>query len=136
MLVEAKWYYEGYTPSLQEYLNNGWITLAGKVLSDHSFFVLMHDDPEEIITSFLGKHQDLVYYVSIIGRLCNDLATSRILNLHYFLGLYVCWIFNMVLISTTNLHAEEERGWTFIYGLLHERNERFGGCSSGAYGGY
>uniref|UniRef100_A0A2N9HVV0 Terpene synthase N-terminal domain-containing protein n=1 Tax=Fagus sylvatica TaxID=28930 RepID=A0A2N9HVV0_FAGSY len=34
-LVEAKWYYSGYTPSLQEYNSNAWISIAGPVVLVH-----------------------------------------------------------------------------------------------------
>ncbi|XP_022777389.1 alpha-farnesene synthase-like [Durio zibethinus] len=73
--VEAKWYNEGYTPSLQEYLSNALISSGGIVISVHSM-LSVGDDVAEDMVDFLGKNQDLVCNISIITRLCNDLATS------------------------------------------------------------
>ncbi|XP_022720834.1 alpha-farnesene synthase-like [Durio zibethinus] len=75
LFVEAKWYSEGYTPSLQEYLSNALISSGGIVISVHSILSLGHDVANEMV-HFLGKNQDLVYNISVITRLCNDLGTS------------------------------------------------------------
>ncbi|XP_022716040.1 alpha-farnesene synthase-like [Durio zibethinus] len=75
LFVEAKWYNEGYTPSLQEYLSNALISSGGIVISVHSMLSVKNDVTEEIV-DFLGKNQELVCNVSIIIRLCNDLGTS------------------------------------------------------------
>ncbi|KAL5839736.1 hypothetical protein ACOSQ4_012344 [Xanthoceras sorbifolium] len=75
LFVEAKWYNQGYTPTLQEYLSNAWISSSGTVLAVHSFFSILNEATEEM-ADFLDKHQDLVYNSSLIIRLCNDLATS------------------------------------------------------------
>ncbi|KAK4857921.1 hypothetical protein QYF36_008232 [Acer negundo] len=75
LFVEAKWYNMGYTPTLQEYMSNAWISSSGTVLAVHSFFSIMNEPTEEM-AHFLDKNQDLVYNSSIIIRLCNDLATS------------------------------------------------------------
>ncbi|RWR97995.1 terpene synthase 10-like protein isoform X1 [Cinnamomum micranthum f. kanehirae] len=39
MLVESKWYYSGYKPSLEEYLNNGWVSSSGPVILVHAFLL-------------------------------------------------------------------------------------------------
>ncbi|KAK2644467.1 hypothetical protein Ddye_019662 [Dipteronia dyeriana] len=75
LFVEAKWYNKGYTPTLQEYLSNAWISSSGSVLAVHSFFSIMNELTKEM-AHVLDKNQDLVYNSSIIIRLCNDLATS------------------------------------------------------------
>ncbi|XP_022721028.1 alpha-farnesene synthase-like [Durio zibethinus] len=75
LFVEAKWYSEGYTPSLQEYLSNALISSGGIVISVHSMLSLGHAVANEMV-DFLGKNQDLVYNISVITRLCNDLGTS------------------------------------------------------------
>ncbi|KAM7506183.1 hypothetical protein LguiB_005087 [Lonicera macranthoides] len=43
LLVEAQWYNKGYTPSLQDYLDNGWISSSGPVLNLHVFFSVVHE---------------------------------------------------------------------------------------------
>ncbi|KAK2996200.1 hypothetical protein RJ639_025362 [Escallonia herrerae] len=75
LLVEAKWYSKHYTPSLQEYLHNGWMSSSGTVLSLHAFIFVT---PEVAVdaTFFLKNVQDLVYSTSLIIRLCNDQGTS------------------------------------------------------------
>ncbi|RWR98144.1 E-beta-ocimene/myrcene synthase [Cinnamomum micranthum f. kanehirae] len=39
MLVESKWYYSGSKPSLEEYLNNGWVSSSGPVILVHAFLL-------------------------------------------------------------------------------------------------
>ncbi|PPE00220.1 hypothetical protein GOBAR_DD02755 [Gossypium barbadense] len=38
-LVEAKWYYSGYIPTLNEYMDNAWISIAVPLVLSHSFFL-------------------------------------------------------------------------------------------------
>ncbi|CAK9142631.1 unnamed protein product [Ilex paraguariensis] len=75
LLVEAKWYNQGYTPSLQEYLDNGWISSGGSVLSIHVLFGVAHEITDKVL-HFLKNGEDLVYHISIIIRLTNDQGTS------------------------------------------------------------
>ncbi|KAA8515446.1 hypothetical protein F0562_018943 [Nyssa sinensis] len=75
LLEEAKWYNKGYTPCLQEYLDNGWISSSGPVLSLHAFFSAL--EPTDEVSGHLSSCQDLVHYTSLIIRLCNDLGTSK-----------------------------------------------------------
>ncbi|XAR53726.1 Alpha-farnesene synthase [Bertholletia excelsa] len=75
LLEEAKWYNKGHTPSLQEYLDNGWISSSGAVLSLHALFSFANEAAEEV-TTILTKSQELVHQTSLIIRLCNDLGTS------------------------------------------------------------
>ncbi|XP_059661015.1 alpha-farnesene synthase-like isoform X2 [Cornus florida] len=65
----------GYTPSLQEYLDNGWISSSGTVLSLHALLSFTQEVTKEV-TDVLENGHDLVYYTSLIIRLCNDLGTS------------------------------------------------------------
>ncbi|KAG2684193.1 hypothetical protein I3843_10G064300 [Carya illinoinensis] len=77
LYVEAKWYNTGYTPSLQEYLSNAWISSSGSVLFAHAFFCLEHKVMKaEEYENFMEKSKDLLYNISVIVRLCNDLGTS------------------------------------------------------------
>ncbi|KAJ6333677.1 hypothetical protein OIU77_009533 [Salix suchowensis] len=75
MFKEAEWFDEGYTPSLQEYLSNAWVSSSGTVLSAHSFFSVMTELETEETSNFPEKNQDLVHSISLIIRLCNDLGT-------------------------------------------------------------
>ncbi|KAF9588259.1 hypothetical protein IFM89_008676 [Coptis chinensis] len=75
MLVEAEWSYMRYTPSLSEYLENAWVSSSTTVGLVHAFF-----GTEQLITNdileCLDRNSDLIYYSSMVFRLCNDLATS------------------------------------------------------------
>ncbi|XP_056161806.1 (E,E)-alpha-farnesene synthase-like [Syzygium oleosum] len=75
LLNEAKWDNMGYTPSLEEYLNNSWTSSSGPLILSHACYFTGHmklDDPADL----LQRNKDLIYNVSMIIRLCNDLGTS------------------------------------------------------------
>ncbi|XP_019171893.1 PREDICTED: alpha-farnesene synthase-like [Ipomoea nil] len=74
LLVEAKWDSIGYTPTLWEYLDNAWISSSGSVLSLHILLGVAQDFSD--IIHFLKNNKDLIYYSSLIIRLCNDQGTS------------------------------------------------------------
>ncbi|KAG4972229.1 hypothetical protein JHK82_037897 [Glycine max] len=74
LYVEAKWYNKGYIPSLEEYLSNAWISSSGPVILLLSYFATMNQAMD--IDDFLHTYEDLVYNVSLIIRLCNDLGTT------------------------------------------------------------
>ncbi|KAE9593485.1 hypothetical protein Lal_00029081 [Lupinus albus] len=77
LFVEAKWYSEGYIPSLKEYLNNAWISSSGPLILLHIYFAtIMHEVTYDEIDDFLHTYEDLVYNISLIIRLCNDLGTT------------------------------------------------------------
>ncbi|KAJ4981749.1 hypothetical protein NE237_032586 [Protea cynaroides] len=75
LLLEAKWYNSGYSPSLQEYLDNAWISSSVSILLVHAYFVVAYDRSDDEV-DLLESNQDLLYYPSMILRLCNDLGTS------------------------------------------------------------
>lgn len=76
LFVEAKWYNKGYSPSLEEYLSNALISSGAIVISIHT--MLSVGSTDEKIINLLGKDEDLVYNISIITRLYNDLGTSMV----------------------------------------------------------
>ncbi|OVA10095.1 Terpene synthase [Macleaya cordata] len=39
-MVEANWFYNGYTPTLEEYMNNAWISISGPTAQTHAYFLL------------------------------------------------------------------------------------------------
>ncbi|KAH6801468.1 hypothetical protein C2S52_001932 [Perilla frutescens var. hirtella] len=74
-LVEAKWFYSGYKPNLEEYLNNAWISVSGPAVLCHVFFQVTDSITRETVES-LFKYHDLVRYSSTLLRLADDLGTS------------------------------------------------------------
>lgn len=76
--MEAKWDSKGYTPTFSEYLENGWKSSGGTVLSLHVLLGLAQDFSQ--VDYFLENERDLIYYSSLIIRLGNDLGTSTVSN--------------------------------------------------------
>lgn len=81
LLLEAKWYNKGYTPSLTEYLDNGWISSSGPLLS---LLVILGTTKETTkdVSELLKDNADLTYCTSLIIRLCNDQGTSAVNQNH------------------------------------------------------
>ncbi|KAL3519578.1 hypothetical protein ACH5RR_017727 [Cinchona calisaya] len=75
LLVESVWYNKGYTPSLQEYLDNAWISSSGPLLS---LLVILGvaDGMSQDVAEYLEDCRDIIYQSSLIIRLCNDQGTS------------------------------------------------------------
>ncbi|KAJ4981402.1 hypothetical protein NE237_032239 [Protea cynaroides] len=79
-LVEARWFYEGYTPGLDEYLANAWISVGGPVAIAHGYLLRMQDRrtiSDESFDDWLNHGLELFYWASIITRLSDDLGTSQ-----------------------------------------------------------
>ncbi|XP_031379391.1 probable terpene synthase 12 [Punica granatum] len=74
-LQEAKWSHNKITPTFDEYLNNGWVSVSGVLILVHAYFLCGPSITKEALCS-LEKFHDLVRWPSTIFRLCNDLATS------------------------------------------------------------
>ncbi|XP_039160567.1 probable terpene synthase 12 [Eucalyptus grandis] len=75
-LQEAKWKHDKVTPTFEEYMNNGWISVSGLVILIHAFFLSTPDVRKEEIESIETHGHDLLKSPAIIFRLCNDLGTS------------------------------------------------------------
>ncbi|KAK8921852.1 Terpene synthase 10 [Platanthera zijinensis] len=73
-LLEAKWYYTGYTPTLNEYLENAWLSATCPLLTNSAYF-LSEELTKEALDS-LEFYPDVVRYSSIVARLYDDLGTS------------------------------------------------------------
>ncbi|XXG69538.1 hypothetical protein AAC387_Pa06g2380 [Persea americana] len=76
MLVESKWYYSGYKPSLEEYLNNAWVSSSGPVILVHALLLSKQTISTQLLDG-LDKSPDLIRWPSMIFRLCNDLGTYK-----------------------------------------------------------
>ncbi|KAK6156766.1 hypothetical protein DH2020_011014 [Rehmannia glutinosa] len=74
-LQEAKWYSKGYTPTLEEYMSNAWISISAPVILSHAFFLVTNPIKKEVVQS-LYKYHNIVQCSSMILRLANDLGTS------------------------------------------------------------
>nr|QWQ79618.1 TPS60 [Juglans sigillata] len=74
-LLEAKWFYNGYTPSLQEYLEYGWMTITIANILVHCYFFVTNPITKEALDS-LEEYPDIIRLSSFIVRLADDLGTS------------------------------------------------------------
>ncbi|KAH7533008.1 hypothetical protein FEM48_Zijuj04G0084100 [Ziziphus jujuba var. spinosa] len=74
-LLEAKWYYSGYKPTLQEYIENAWISISAPVILVHAFFFVTNEITEEALQC-LEEYPNVIRWSSIILRLADDLGTS------------------------------------------------------------
>ncbi|XP_024046606.1 LOW QUALITY PROTEIN: isoprene synthase, chloroplastic-like [Citrus clementina] len=75
-LQEAKWSYNEYTPTFEEYLENAWRSSSGELSLVHSYFLVSRSINKKALES-LGKYHNLIRWPSTIFRLSNDLATSK-----------------------------------------------------------
>uniref|UniRef100_A0ACD5TM43 Uncharacterized protein n=4 Tax=Avena sativa TaxID=4498 RepID=A0ACD5TM43_AVESA len=85
-LVEAKWQHGRTMPSLDEYLDNGWITSTGPLLLLHALTMLPHTQRQQQDSWLRDRGDDgskdmvyprLVELCSMVFRLCNDCATHE-----------------------------------------------------------
>ncbi|KAI3523026.1 hypothetical protein L1887_01081 [Cichorium endivia] len=74
-LVEARWYHNGYTPTLEEYLDNARVSISGPVILMHVYFLTSVSSTKEILQC-MDKAENIVRYSSLILRLADDLGTS------------------------------------------------------------
>nr|ADR74206.1 (E)-beta-ocimene/myrcene synthase [Vitis vinifera] len=74
-LLEAKWYYSGYKPTLQEYISNAWISMSGPVVLVHAYFFVTNPITKEALQS-LERYHNIIRWSSMISRLSDDLGTS------------------------------------------------------------
>ena len=76
-LLEAKWYYNRYTPSLQEYIENAWISIAAPTILVHAYFFVTNPITKEALDC-LEEYPNIIRWSAIILRLADDLGTSTV----------------------------------------------------------
>ncbi|XP_074307587.1 (E,E)-alpha-farnesene synthase-like [Silene latifolia] len=75
LLSEARWYNANHIPSLEGYLKSAWISSSGPLLSLVTVLCSAEGGPD-VLNDKLRESQDLIYCISLIVRLSNDLGTS------------------------------------------------------------
>lgn len=78
--MEAKWDNQGYTPSLDEYLDNASISSSGPLLSLHVILAVENQITKDV-SKILQENKDIIDYTSLIIRLCNDQGTSTVIKI-------------------------------------------------------
>ncbi|KAL7185704.1 hypothetical protein ACSBR2_027627 [Camellia fascicularis] len=61
-LVEARWFYSGYTPTLEEYLENAWISLGGHAGIAHAYLLLESTMTKTCLDSFKINGSGSIYW--------------------------------------------------------------------------
>nr|AFP23130.1 monoterpene synthases [Picrorhiza kurrooa] len=73
--LEARWYHNGYFPSLDEYLNTAWISISGPVLLFHAYFTMANPVNKNELQS-LEQNDGIIRWPSMVLRLTDDLGTT------------------------------------------------------------
>ncbi|KAJ7949840.1 Terpene_synth domain-containing protein [Quillaja saponaria] len=74
-LVEAKWYHSGYTPTLQEYSDNAWVSISAPAILVYAYFLVSNSITNEALDC-LKDNPDIIRLSAMILRLADDLGTS------------------------------------------------------------
>ncbi|XP_022897579.1 terpene synthase 10-like [Olea europaea var. sylvestris] len=74
-LQEARWYFNGYKPTMEEYMNTAWISISTHVILSHAFFAVTSPIEKEAV-QYLLDYPNLIRWSATILRLSDDLATS------------------------------------------------------------
>ncbi|GKE53844.1 R-linalool synthase QH1, chloroplastic-like protein, partial [Tanacetum coccineum] len=74
-LKEAQWCESGYVPTLEEYLENAYVSISAPVILMHVNFLTMISSKEEIL-QFMERADNIIRYLSLILRLADNLGTS------------------------------------------------------------
>ncbi|KAG7981062.1 hypothetical protein I3843_05G212900 [Carya illinoinensis] len=75
-LLEAKWYYNSYTPSFQEYIENAWVSISAPVVLVHAYFAVTNPITKESCDFLEAEYPNIIRCSSMILRLADDLGTS------------------------------------------------------------
>ncbi|XP_052173594.1 terpene synthase 10-like [Diospyros lotus] len=74
-MKEARWSDIDYIPTLKEYLNNAWITVASPIIIFHGLFLSANSLTENELQC-METYPDIIKWPAIVTRLVNDLVTS------------------------------------------------------------
>ncbi|KAK7283948.1 hypothetical protein RIF29_13698 [Crotalaria pallida] len=74
--TEARWYYSGHTPSLEEYMENAWISIGAAVVFNHAYFSTPHSYRKEDLVC-LEEYSNIIRSSAVIVRLADDLGSYK-----------------------------------------------------------
>ncbi|KAJ0575593.1 putative lyase [Helianthus annuus] len=74
-LKEAQWYHSGHKPTLEEYLENAFVSITMPLLLTHISFLTSVSSTEEILHS-MERIENIIRYLGITLRLVDDLGTG------------------------------------------------------------
>ncbi|KAK9924603.1 hypothetical protein M0R45_032965 [Rubus argutus] len=76
-MVEARWFYGGYIPTLEEYLKNAWISVGGPGGMLHAYLLTQGSQLTKTSLELFNNGSQLIYWASIVARISDDLGTSK-----------------------------------------------------------
>lgn len=78
--MEARWFYGGYTPTVEEYFENACISVGGRAGIVHACILLLDQFSisESSLDCVINHGSKLIYWSSLITRLSDDLGTSKV----------------------------------------------------------
>lgn len=74
---EAEWYYTGYTPTLEEYIEVSWISISAHTILSYVFFLITNPIEDEAAESLRNYH-NVIRCSAMVLRLADDLGTSQV----------------------------------------------------------
>ncbi|GLT50647.1 hypothetical protein SLA2020_241190 [Shorea laevis] len=75
-LIEAKWYHQGYTPSLQEYIDVAVVSVSAPLLLLHAYILSSNHITTEVLQYLEEELPSIIHCSSLVLRLADDLGTS------------------------------------------------------------
>ncbi|XP_047938154.1 sabinene synthase 1, chloroplastic-like [Salvia hispanica] len=76
-LKEAKWYYSGYIPTLEEYMDNSKVSVASPNIISQLYFTLPNSSYDKSTIDSLYEYHDILYLSGMILRLADDVGTAQ-----------------------------------------------------------
>lgn len=76
-LVEAKWFYQGHTPTIKEYLQNGAVSIATPLMLMYTYFLTSETISKEALEC-IESFPSLIHNAGLLVRLIDDLGTSSV----------------------------------------------------------
>lgn len=81
--MEARWFVRRYTPTMDEYLQNAWVSVGGPAAIVHAYVLLGCPISKDALDC-IKNGSELIYWASLITRLSDDLGTSEVCLIQIF----------------------------------------------------
>ncbi|KAI3716641.1 hypothetical protein L1987_67655 [Smallanthus sonchifolius] len=74
-IIEARWFNSGHIPTLNEFLDNGYMSIGVVPIIKHAYLLTLTVVSEDTLEQ-IGRAANLIRYACLIVRLTNDMGTS------------------------------------------------------------
>ena len=75
--MEARWYHNGYAPTLEEYLENAWISISAHIGLSYAYCINDYVTAKDL-EQFSSGYPKILRYSAMNLRLYDDLGTSTV----------------------------------------------------------